>query len=290
MTKEEVLKKIEKIRVCSSGDRRAPHKPLLLLYALAKLQNTSQRLMPYRDVKVKLRELLLEFGPPVKNVHSTIDPFLRLYNDKIWEIDKEVNISKPNEKYILDNHVNAGFSNEVYQLLKDNNQLIKSITELLLEKHFNDTLHDDILARVGLNFNYLSIRKRRDPIFRRKILQLYGNKCAICGFDVKLGKFPSAIEAAHIKSHKVGGPDIEGNGIALCAIHHKLFDQGAFTLNSNRQILVSKKANGTVGLQEFLLHFEGKKITLPHKLEYQPKASFVAWHVREVFKCGYGIR
>lgn len=175
----------------------------------------------------------------------------------------------------------------IYHLLKGNNQLIKSITELLLEKHFNDTIHDDILASVGLNFKYISIRKRRDPIFRRKILQLYGNRCAICGFDVNLGKIPSAIEAAHIKSHKVGGPDIEGNGIALCAIHHKLFDQGAFTLNSNREILVSNKVNGTTGLQEFLLDFQGNKITLPHKLEYQPKASFVAWHVREVFRCCY---
>lgn len=285
MTEEELIRKIEGIRVCTSGDQRAPHKPLLILYALADLQHMSVRLMPYTVVKDKLNDLLMEFGRPVKR-QSTENPFLRLYNDKIWEIDKKVNISKPSNKDLIKNNVSAGFNTEAYNLLKGNNKLIKSIAELLLGKHFNDTLHDDILTRVGLEFTSISIRKSRNPIFRGKILRVYDNKCAICGFNVKLGNISLAIEAAHIKSHKIGGPDKEENGIALCVMHHKLFDQGAFTLNSSKEILVSKRANGTSGLKDWLMRFDGKKIYLPTNPEYYPNNSYIDWHVREVFKSG----
>lgn len=39
-----------------------------------------------------------------------------------------------------------------------------------------------------------------------------------------------------------GGPDSEANGVALCALHHKLFDRGAFTLSKDMKIQVSEKA------------------------------------------------
>jgi putative restriction endonuclease len=38
------------------------------------------------------------------------------------------------------------------------------------------------------------------------------------------------LEAAHIKWFQAGGPDIEANGLAMCSLHHKLFDLGVFTI------------------------------------------------------------
>lgn len=56
------------------------------------------------------------------------------------------------------------------------------------------------------------------------------------------------LEAAHIKWRDHGGPgryiDQENNGIALCGLHHKLFDYGAFTLSDHLEILVPDRANG----------------------------------------------
>ncbi len=49
-----------------------------------------------------------------------------------------------------------------------------------------------------------------------------------------------AIEAAHIKWHQAGGPDIEQNGIALCSMHHKLFDRGVFTITNTMKLQVAK--------------------------------------------------
>jgi hypothetical protein len=47
-----------------------------------------------------------------------------------------------------------------------------------------------------------------------------------------------------------GGPDEEFNGLALCTLHHKLFDRGVFTLSDKLNIVVSVSADGTRRFQE----------------------------------------
>ena len=58
---------------------------------------------------------------------------------------------------------------------------------------------------------------------RVQTLTAYEYRCTICGFDVRLGPVPVALDAAHIRWHQAGGPDTESNGLALCVVHHKLF-------------------------------------------------------------------
>ena len=50
----------------------------------------------------------------------------------------------------------------------------------------------------------------------------------MCGYDVRLGNRELGLEVRHIKWHQAGGPDTEVNGLALCVLHHKLFDCGAY--------------------------------------------------------------
>ena len=44
LTREEILKRVGGIKVWRSGEKRAPHKPLLLLYALAQAENGNRDL------------------------------------------------------------------------------------------------------------------------------------------------------------------------------------------------------------------------------------------------------
>lgn len=37
------------------------------------------------------------------------------------------------------------------------------------------------------------------------------------------------------------------NGVALCSLHHKLFDRGVFTVTESLDVVVSEQANGSVG-------------------------------------------
>jgi putative restriction endonuclease len=126
----------------------------------------------------------------------------------------------------------GGFSDDVKVALAADPGLAREIALRLLESHFPESLHQDILDAVGLTLETQWVKARsRDPKFRQRVLVAYEYRCAVCGFDVRLGSVSIALDAAHIRWHQAGGPDEEANGLALCVLHHKTFDLGAFTLN-----------------------------------------------------------
>jgi putative restriction endonuclease len=104
----------------------------------------------------------------------------------------------------------------------------------------------------------------------------------VCGFDLRIGLTPAGLEAAHIQWHHVGGPDIESNGLSLCALHHKLFDLGAFTVEqSEHRVVFSQHAiSGMAGE----LQFHGRAIHPPQHADLLPEPEFLAWNVKNVFK------
>ena len=92
------------------------------------------------------------------------------------------------------------------------------------------------------------------------------------------------LDAAHIRWHQAGGPSDESNGLALCVMHHKAFDLGAFTIRPDGILLVSDQVNGTTGMQDHLLAFHGRLIRRPQKPKWAPLVQHIAWHFREVFR------
>ncbi|MGI6424594.1 MAG: phosphorothioated DNA-binding restriction endonuclease [Tepidanaerobacteraceae bacterium] len=281
MDSTELKERIKNLSIWKRGEERAPHKPLLILMALGQLQSKNKRFLPYKEVRKSLTELLIEFGPSRKTHHPE-QPFVRLVTDGIWDLNTSVRKDEIKDRWLLDHQVVGGFNDEVFTLLNGNENLIREIAEIVLDNHFPDTIHEDILNSVGLDFDK-KLNKLRDPHFRRRILIAYEYRCAVCGFNVRLGDNLIAVEAAHIKWHQAGGPDSVENGIALCAIHHKLFDRGVFTITPSRKILVAERAHGTSGFDEWLMRFHGKDLRNPIRPEYYPKDSYVNWHVREVF-------
>ena len=289
MDREEILEKFEKLKIWKRTGERAPHKPLLVLYAIGKLLRDDDRVLRYSEVDDKLGNLLKEFGPGQAN-RGTQYPFWRLQNDGIWEVSDSEQIGQTDSgdalKSDLDRYdVSGGFHEDIAHELQNNRRLASDIIQSLLDAHFPSSFHEDILQAVGIEFPFqISTPQTRDPNFRAKILKAYEYKCAVCGFDVKLRNQPVALEASHIKWHQAGGPDEPVNGLALCSLHHKLFDRGAFTLSNQLQILVSDDAHGSVGFEEWLLRFHGRNINFPQRQSYYPQGNFVGWHVREVFQ------
>jgi putative restriction endonuclease len=289
MNSFELKDRINNLSIWKKGDQRAPHKPLLILFALGQLQADKPRFISYEVTRGKLMELLREFGPLRKSYHP-VEPFVRLRRDGIWLLDKEANPKSPSNRQLLEDKVSGGFTSEVYQLLKNDSRLVQEIAHIILDSHFPETIHQDILDAVGLDFTIYT-KKKRDPKFREKILRAYGYSCAVCGFNVRLSHALVGVEAAHIKWHQAGGPDTEENGIALCSLHHKLFDRGVFTLTTERKMIVSQDAHGTHGFEEWLMRFNGQEVREPIQSYYYPDSAFLHWHVREVFKGPqYGIK
>lgn len=293
MNREEIIQRFETLRQWGSGGERAPHKPLLVLYTIGKLLRGEDRLISYiDDIEENLENLLKEFGPRRDNYNPQF-PFWRLQNDGIWEVSDadQIRETVSGDAYITDlrnYNVSGGFNETVFDQLQNDSELVFVVIHKLLEKHFPPSIHEDILQAVNIELPLQAFDTRtRTSNFRRNVLRAYEYQCAICGFDVKLGTSPIALEASHIKWKSHGGPSETVNGLALCVMHHKLFDRGAFTLSMQRQILVSDDAHGSVGFQEWLMRFHGQRIKHPQRLSFYPDEDFIEWHVREVFQGNY---
>jgi putative restriction endonuclease len=84
-------------------------------------------------------------------------------------------------------------------------------------------------------------RKYREADFRRRVLSAYAHKCAMCGLQLGL------VEAAHILPvAAVGSTDDTTNGIALCALHHRAFDQGLVSFDERYKIEISSHRMGSL--------------------------------------------
>ena len=289
MGKATIRSQFEDLTVWSRGDERAPHKPLLVLLALAELER-GNRWVRFLDVDEHVTELLKEFGPPRKSHHAEY-PFWRLQNDDVWTVLDAENLTRrssntdPLKSELKEHNNRAGFPDDVWAVLEDDPALRHQIARMLLDEHFADSLHEDILDAVGLDLTYQSTKRpSRDPAFRKEVLRAYRYQCAVCGFDLKLDARPVGLEAAHIKWRQAKGPDEVSNGICLCALHHKMLDKGAIHFTVDLRLLLSESLHGSDPHFADLLEREGERIHAPQREVYYPQKDFVHWHVQEVFR------
>lgn len=289
----QILDRFANLNIWRRGDERAPHKPLLLLWTLARLQRGEPRLAPFEEIEEPLRELLIDFGPPRKSFHPEY-PFWHLRSDKIWEIpegkaleadlDKRSRKNNPPKSMLLQLGTRGGLPEDLYDKLRSQPDLVNSIAQQLLDAHWEPSYHDDILNAVGMPWVTVRRALKRDPAFRHTILRIYEHRCAVCGYDGQLERTDLGIEAAHIKWHAAGGPDTADNGLALCSFHHKAFDRGAIGLSDDHRILVSQHVRGSHGVDELLLRYIGRQMRPPQRGEPMPANEHTDWHRREVFR------
>lgn len=232
MTRDELQSRILDLSVWQRGGERAPHKPLLLLWALGRCAAGADRLVSYEEVDAGVKPLLQEFGPPRKSYHTEY-PFWYLRNDGFWEVQgvaeakaREGKASQPTKGELVRVGATGGLVPEAYEALRADPAFLHQVASQLVDAHFPDSIRSDVLRAVGLDELEVVRRRKRNPKFREAVLVAYGYRCCVCDFDARLGHAPLAIEAAHIKWHQAGGPDRLSNGLGLCALHHKLFDRG----------------------------------------------------------------
>jgi len=302
MTREQILHAFDRIRVWQQGDKRAPHKPLLVLLALGRLQRGEAPVMEFSQIDASLKTLIDEFGPSGAGQNRHL-PFWHLATDEaggLWQLTGPANIlerargATPSLTELRQHHIAGGFSHAVQAALQHDSGLLQEVARRILNAHFPETLHADILAAVGLNLMETGKarsesgeynRRHRDPGFRERVLRAYEYRCCVCGYDLHLGQQTIGLEAAHIKWFQAGGPDVESNGLALCALHHKIFDLGAFTILPNSYRLVfSQQVAGSEETKHTLLKRHGNPLLYPQSADYLPAEQFLAWHEKEVFK------
>ena len=80
-------------------------------------------------------------------------------------------------------------------------------------------------------------RTARGYRFSTRVLEAYKHRCAFCGVQLRL------LDAAHILpvAHP-GSVDETENGVAVCTLHHRAYDNGLIAFDHNGQVHVSEEA------------------------------------------------
>lgn len=282
---------IADLHTWTRAGRRAVHKPLFTLILLARAARGESPRMSYTDIDPLLLHLLKKFGPSQKIYHPEY-PFWHLQTDGFWVVEQaeDYHVAKggsPTRSQLKDRDAVGSVPDELWSALQDEG-LVWTLCQRILHDFWPVSYHDDICQAVGLS-GYspdasVKPRKRRDPNFRIEVIRAYERRCAICGYDGRLGDDQLALEAAHIRWHSYNGPDIIENGMALCSFHHVAFDRGAIGLSADRTVLTSSDISGSNMVEDFLLKFSGAPLRLPQTAFPPPDPKYIEWHNKNVFK------
>lgn len=292
---EAVLRRLAALRQHAHGGRRSPHKPLLVLLALGRLAATGSSALPWQEARTVLADLIREFGPvtATSRAQSAAYPFTRLRADGIWVLDADVPMDQV--RPLAAAHVTGRFEASAEQALRADPQLARQAARMLVLSNFPETLAADVLAAAGLDPDAVlgaggalpggadGAGRRRDPRWRPAVLQAWDRQCAFCGYDGQLGMATAGIEAAHVRWFSFGGPDTLDNGLALCSLHHKLFDLGVLGVTGQMRVQVSGAFTARTTAGQVIYELHGRQLQ-PRRGTILPAASYLSWHAREVFK------
>lgn len=294
-TRNAVLGRIAALRQHQQGGRRSPHKPLLVLLVLGRLHTRGSSALPWNEAQMVLADLIAEFGPASRTsrIQSAAYPFTRLRSDGIWTLNHDVPMDTVGP--LAAHQVVGRLDPTIESVLAQDKELIQSAARALVESHFPGTVAPDVLAAVGFDPDAVlhatdalpdpfgTSQRRRDPAWREAVIQAWDRQCAFCGYDGQVRGATVGIDAAHVRWFAYDGPDSLDNALALCVLHHKLFDRGVLGLDPALRLHVSATYTARTSAGRALYTLHGRRIEARPGTP-TPADEHVAWHHREVFK------
>ena len=282
-------------------DSYSPHKPITILFALAKVLR-NERWIDYSEERNKLEGMI---GAVSKTSPDCLQPLWRLQNDSktfpFWVVQRREHF-EPNKSGDIpvsqakEQKLKAGFSDVIFDWLKNNKSTTQILIDYILEDNFPETLTDELLSDMGVDEVILEVtdperttsvvtRIKRDPLFPKKVMQAYDFRCCFCHLKLFLNHSPLPLEAAHIKWKARGGECTESNGLSLCPTHHYTFDKGIWSVDESMNIILNSKAAFDTKTDRFFIEFEGRPIisNLIDK-KFTPKEEFLEWHRNNIFR------
>ncbi|MBX9596014.1 MAG: hypothetical protein K2X46_16745 [Roseomonas sp.] len=149
------LERLGRLKQHHSAGMRARHKPILLLYAMARLKHDGVERISYREACGQVAPLLKRYGPPGTRARVS-DPFSRLEGDGIWALvvrDRDALFAPGGNARpgaLERQNAEAGFDDSTLTLLRRKPALIDAAARVLLDANFSATDHDRVLRDVGL--------------------------------------------------------------------------------------------------------------------------------------------
>ena len=294
---------------------KAPHKPILLLAVIDSF-DAGEVFENWIEITDDLIQHFLDnWNALVQTPHVATFalPFFHLKNEKgqFWKLitypGREIPTTKSKSiksyRALTETVCAATLSDELYVALSDPIQR-EALKTAILEKYFgiyqvaqdakreaystkikNQILYDPEqnyarIVKQTINEQPKEVRDEfvaaRSAIFRKAILEVYDNQCAITGLKVADARNRSLVDACHIAPFAESYNDSIRNGLALSPTFHRAFDRGLIAISDKYKILVHPKLrdfNPKTGIKQF----ENKDIFLPINSKFHPSEK----HLRE---------
>lgn len=294
---------------------KAPHKPILLLAVIDLFEEgeVSENWIEITDALVQ--HFLDNWDALVKTPHVATFalPFFHLKNEKgqFWKLitypGREIPTTKSKSiksyRALTETVCAATLSDELFISLTDPIKR-EALKAAMLDRYFGVHQLAQYAKREAYSTkikqqilydpeqNYARIVKQtideqpkeirdefvvmRSSVFRKAILEVYDNQCAITGLKVADAKNRSLVDACHITPFAESYNDSIRNGLALSPTFHRAFDRGLIAISDKYKILVHPKLkdfNPESGIRQY----ENSEILLPEENRFHPSVK----HFRE---------
>jgi putative restriction endonuclease len=126
-------------------------------------------------------------------------------------------------------------------------------------------VEDPIERRYAVRETRVRLHQAR---FRGRVLLAYASACTIC--RLKEGRL---LDAAHIAGDlEEGGEPIVANGLSLCSIHHRAFDQDLVGVSPDYRVHVSRRLleDEDGPMLDLLKQFHAEQIVVPTRTAWRP--------------------
>lgn len=127
------------------------------------------------------------------------------------------------------------------------------------------------------------LTESRSVGFRRVIVDAYKHTCSFCGIRVITPDGHTAVAAAHIVPWSHSHIDDPRNGIALCGLHHWLFDQGLVCIGTDYRLKISPVVTSEENVTSLIVDLDGRAMHLPDVQLLWPAKSALRWHIDNIF-------
>lgn len=117
----------------------------------------------------------------------------------------------------------------------------------------------------------------RNSAFRRLILRAYENRCSVCGLRIITPGGQSPVDAAHLIPWSATHDDSPSNGMALCKLHHWALDAGLIAPTLSLEWAVSPVLDPQHDSERELTRFDKSPILLPADERHYPRKEAIVW-------------
>lgn len=291
----------------------APHKPFLLL-SILDLIAQGKITRNFIEPTFELAETFSGYWQRVMPLCSSGNmayPFYHMESEPFWTLVPNQGVNQPTGKVVSsmkrvrELYMGAELDAELFPLLLME-PLRRKLRDILVQTYFAPEIQSMLLEQsyVNIQANEYSIalletgesvshlsaatpdtaNKVRDQGFRRAIVSLYEQRCALCGIRMMTSGGHSVVEAAHIIPWCESHDDKPTNGMALCRLCHWSFDEGLMGVGESYEVLISKQVKREPNFPGHMMTLSDRTIFRPSKKVFWPAQEKLERHRKNVLK------